>query len=78
MFGPGISQTDLALVKLIKFTETRKAELHLESFNTYIHTQFLFTSTVLAFSDIYSLNTFGRALSAASGRVVQLGAKIYF
>jgi len=32
----------------------------------------------LAFSDINSPNTFARALSAASGRVIQLGAKIYF
>jgi hypothetical protein len=76
--GPGINQTDLALVKLIKFSETRKVEMRLESFNTFNHTQFLFANTVLAFSDINSPSTFGRSLSAASGRVVQLGAKIYF
>jgi len=76
--GPGINQTDLALVKLIKFSETRRVEMRLESFNTFNHTQFLFASTVLSFADINSPNTFGRSLSAASGRVVQLGAKIYF
>jgi hypothetical protein len=75
--GPGINQTDLALTKLVKFSETRKVELRLESFNTFNHTQFLFASTVLSFSDI-NTSTFGRTLSAASGRVVQLGAKIYF
>jgi Carboxypeptidase regulatory-like domain len=75
--GPGINQTDLALTKLVKFSETRKIELRLESFNTFNHTQFLFSSTVLSFSDI-NTSTFGRTLSAASGRVVQLGAKIYF
>ena len=75
--GPGINQTDLALTKLVKFSETRKVELRLESFNTFNHTQFLFANTVLSFSDI-NTSTFGRTLSAASGRVVQLGAKIYF
>jgi len=75
--GPGINQTDLALTKLVRFTESRRVELRLESFNTFNHTQFQFASTVLSFSDI-NTGTFGRTLSAASGRVVQLGAKIYF
>jgi hypothetical protein len=52
--------------------------MRLESFNTFNHTQFQFASTVLSFSDINSPSTFGRTLSAASGRVIQLGAKIYF
>jgi Carboxypeptidase regulatory-like domain len=76
--GPGINQTDLALVKLIKFSETRKIEMRLESFNTFNHTQFQFASTILSFSDINTPRTFGRTLSAAPGRVIQLGAKIYF
>jgi hypothetical protein len=76
--GPGINQTDLALVKLVNFSENRRVELRLESFNTFNHTQFLFSSTVLSFSDINTGSSFGRTLSAASGRVVQLGAKFYF
>jgi hypothetical protein len=76
--GPGINNTDLSLIKDIKLMkEAQKLELRLDSFNTFNHTQFRFSSSILSFSDINSGN-FGRALSAAPGRVVQLAAKFYF
>jgi hypothetical protein len=75
--GPGINNTDLALAKELKFSEARRIELRLESFNTFNHTQFQFSSKIISFQDI-STNSFGRTLTAAQGRVVQLGAKIYF
>ena len=75
--GPGINNTDLALAKQIRFSESRSLELRLEAFNAFNHTQFRFSSSIISFSDINSSN-FGRSLTAAPGRVVQLGAKVYF
>ena len=75
--GPGLNNTDLVLAKQVNFTETRKLELRLEGFNVFNHTQFRFSNSILSFQDINSGN-FGRSLVAAPGRLVQLGAKIYF
>ena len=75
--GPGINQTNLSLIKAIRFSEARRLELPLDSFNTFNHTQFEMEANSVAYSNFNSPN-FGRALSAASGRVAQLAAKIYF
>ncbi len=76
--GPGINNTDLALFKNIRFTETRSIQLRLEAFNVFNHSQFLFTNSITAFEDFNSPSTFGRVTTAYQGRVLQLGAKIYF
>lgn len=81
--GPGINNTDLVLSKVVRFSETRSIELRLEAFNVFNHTQFAFSNNITAWQDFNQPTTFGRvttALSDASpiGRVVQLGAKIYF
>jgi len=77
--GPGINNTDLVLAKEIRWTEVRRIELRLEAFNVFNHTQF---GLISAASPIYyeniQANTFGQTLTANPGRVVQLGAKIYF
>ena len=77
--GPGINNTDLVLAKEFRWTETRRIELRLEAFNVFNHTQF---GLISAASPVYFENiqasTFGQTLTAAPGRVVQLGAKIYF
>lgn len=75
--GPGINNTDLALMKELKLGEARRIELRLESFNVFNHTQFRFSSNIASFEDIQSGN-FGRVSTAAPGRIVQLAAKIYF
>ncbi len=75
--GPGINNTNLSLIKDIKFTEVRRLELRMDTFNTFNHTQFQFSTESFAYSDINSPN-FGRTLSAAQGRVVQLALKFYF
>ncbi len=76
--GPGINNTDLSLIKDVKLLkESQKLELRMDTFNTFNHTQFRYSSSILSFSDINSGN-FGRALSAAPGRVVQLAVKLYF
>jgi Carboxypeptidase regulatory-like domain len=76
--GPGINNTNLVLSKLVKFTETRQVELRLEAFNVFNHSQFLFSNSITAFEDLNAPSTFGRVTTAYAGRVVQLGAKIYF
>ena len=76
--GPGVNNTDLALIKEVNLSETRKIELRLESFNVFNHTQFRFSGNIRAFQDINNSSSFGRTLTAAPGRIVQLGAKFYF
>jgi hypothetical protein len=76
--GPGINSTDLALSKLVKFSETRQVELRMEAFNLFNHSQFLFSGNITAFEDINAPSQFGRVTTAYQGRVIQLGAKIYF
>jgi hypothetical protein len=76
--GPGINNTDLALIKSVKLGESRSVQLRLEAFNVFNHTQFLFSGNIPAFQDLNAPSTFGRVTTAYQGRVVQLGAKIYF
>jgi hypothetical protein len=78
--GPGINNTDLVLSKRIIFTEARFIELRLEGYNVFNHTQFDVSASEggsAVSSDINSAN-FGRVLSAAPGRTVQIAAKFYF
>ena len=85
--GPGINNTDLSLSKRVYFFNhdqhdtQRWLELRLEAYNAFNHTQFTpipFTSLGSGvYGDINSGN-FGRVLTAAPGRTIQLGAKIYF
>ena len=81
--GPGINNTDLSLSKRVYFRaeERRWVELRLEGYNVFNHTQFS-PIPILSFGngvngDINSSN-FGRVLAATPGRIIQLGAKIYF
>ncbi|MGB6941674.1 MAG: carboxypeptidase regulatory-like domain-containing protein [Bryobacteraceae bacterium] len=83
--GPGLNQTDLVLAKQFRWTESRYVELRLEAFNVFNHTQFAFngpgiglnTTTINAVSFAETLTTQPNSLQTV-GRVVQLGAKIYF
>jgi hypothetical protein len=84
--GPGINQTDLVLAKEFRWTESRWVELRLEAFNVFNHTQFAFNAPNIGYNtqDIES-GTFGQTLTTLGnnganivGRVVQLGAKVYF
>ena len=70
--GPGIFNTDMSLVKTITFTENYRVELRADAFNVFNHTQF--SGPV---SNIASGN-FGGIFAAAAGRIVQLGARVYF
>ncbi len=79
--GPGINQTDLVLSKTVKFTESLKIELRLEAFNVFNHTQFAFNPSYVGVNTTtINAATFAETLYTRNsiGRVVQLGAKVYF
>jgi hypothetical protein len=73
--GPGLNNVDFSILKDIYFqpsNERRYIELRLEMFNTFNHTQFGNPS------GSFTSSSFGRITTAANGRLIQLGAKIYF
>ncbi len=78
--GPGINNTDLTLAKRVILTEKRFFELRLEGYNVFNHTQFSTSASAggSAVTGDFNSANFGRILSAAPGRTVQLGAKFYF
>lgn len=78
--GPGINNTDLVFSKRIVLTEKRFFELRLEGYNVFNHTQFSTVSATggSAVTGDFNSSSFGRITSAAAGRTVQLGAKLYF
>lgn len=70
--GPGINNTDLQVSKVFVYRERYRAEFRIEGYNVWNHTQFS------APSGAASSANFGRITSAAAGRTVQLGGKLYF
>jgi len=74
--GPGILNTDFALLKDTKITERTMFEMGIEGYNLFNHTQFC-TATSCVTGNVQSPN-FGRILAAAPGRLVQLRAKFTF
>ena len=75
--GPGINNTDLALMKDTRVTESTSLELRMDFFNIFNHTQFNQNTSSGITGDINDPN-FGREFSAANGRLIQLAAKFIF
>ena len=74
-YGPGIENFDLTVQKNVHLTEARYLELRMEAFNAFNHAQFYGPASVNG--QVEDPN-FGRIVSAASPRLVQLMAKFYF
>jgi hypothetical protein len=86
-YGPGLNYWDMALEKGVRFTETMKLELRLETFDTFNHANFAAptgaiggvgpgsTGALTGFGDVTSVQPIS---TLGAGRVVQLGAKFYF
>ncbi len=74
-YGPGIENFDLALIKRVKFTDTRNLEIRLEAFNLFNHPQFYGAGAV---DGNIASPTFGNIVAAAAPRFMQLAAKFYF
>lgn len=74
-YGPGMANFDMALHKIVRISETRSLELRFEAFNVFNHAQFYGAAAV---NGNISSASFGRVVSAAAPRVIQMAAKIYF
>jgi hypothetical protein len=75
-YGPGIENFDLTLQKGLRFTDERSLNLRLEAFNAFNHTQFDGPASVDG--QVEDTENFGKIVSAASPRLVQLAAKFSF
>ena len=74
-YGPGINNFDVALLKDVHLTETKRVEFRVESFNVANHAQFYGSSAV---NGNISSPSFGQITSAEAPRLIQLAAKLYF
>lgn len=73
--GPGLNNTDLALLKAFDFTETVKLQFRAEAFNVFNHAQFNGPS-----GDINNTGQggFGYVTSANDPRIMQVALKLLF
>lgn len=80
--GPGISNFDLTLIKIIPLgmNEKRSLRIRVEAYNAFNHTQFNAINAAARFdANGNQINSqFGQAIGAAQARVIQLGATLYF
>ena len=74
-FGPGIANSDLALLKRLDLTESKSLQFRVEAFNVTNHAQFYGAAAV---SGNISSPSFGRVVSAADPRLLQVAVKFYF
>jgi hypothetical protein len=74
-YGPGIANSDLALLKNLHLTESKSLQFRVEAFNAANHAQFYGAAAV---NGNISSPDFGRVVSAADPRLLQLAVKFYF
>ncbi|MGA2429949.1 MAG: TonB-dependent receptor [Candidatus Acidiferrum sp.] len=74
-YGPGISNFDMTLAKRLRINESKSFEFRLEAFNVFNHAQFYGAASVDG--EVNDPN-FGRVVSAAAPRLVQLATKFTF
>lgn len=74
-YGPGMDNYDIALLKILRLTEAKSLQFRVEGFNAFNHAQFFGPQAVDGNIDS---GTFGRVVSAAPPRLIQLGAKFFF
>jgi hypothetical protein len=78
--GPGIVNTDLALFKNIDITGKLKAQLRIEAYNVFNHTQFdeVNTNPQWDQSGVQMNPSFGKVTSALDPRIIQLALRLRF
>jgi len=74
-YGPGISNFDMTLTKILRLTESKSLEFRLEAFNVFNHAQFYGPASV---DGEVNDPHFGQIVSAAAPRLVQLAMKFAF
>jgi hypothetical protein len=73
--GPGIDNFDLTLQKNFRLTESKSLDVRMEAFNAFNHAQFYGPNSV---DGNIGSATFGRVVSAAPPRLIQIVAKVVF
>jgi hypothetical protein len=79
--GPGLNNFDVSLFKNMPFKEGRvRAQLRVESYNIFNHTQFTAVGTTATFSATgqQTNGTFGQYTAAANPRNLQLALRVMF
>ena len=74
--GPGMFNTDLALLRNFQITESKVLQFRLETFNLFNHAQFFGPAAVNG--DVDNSTLFGRVVNAAPPRLIQLALKYTF
>jgi hypothetical protein len=74
-YGPGMMNSDLALLRRFRLSESKSLEFRWETFNTFNHAQFFGPAAVNG--DIDS-NLFGQVVKAAPPRLMQFALKLSF
>ena len=74
-YGPGLDNYDMALMKNVRFTESKSLQFRMEAFNIFNHAQFFGPSAV---NGNINSSTFGQVVSAASPRLMQAAIKLVF
>jgi hypothetical protein len=85
-YGPGMFNTDLALLKTFHVTESKTLQFRLETFNTFNHTQFFGPAAVNGDISARSVSNipvpgsalFGQVVKATSPRLMQAALKFTF
>ncbi|MGA2048111.1 MAG: carboxypeptidase regulatory-like domain-containing protein [Terracidiphilus sp.] len=73
--GPGAENYDMAVAKSLPLTDSKALQFRVEAFNVFNHTQFDGPASV---NGNIGSSTFGKAISAAPGRVLQGALKFTF
>jgi Carboxypeptidase regulatory-like domain len=74
-YGPGIDNFDMQISKAVRLTESKSLDIRVEAFNVFNHAQFYGPTAV---DGEINDPAFGRVVSAAAPRLVQLAAKFHF
>jgi hypothetical protein len=74
-YGPGMFNSDIALLRTFQFSESKALQFRLESFNTFNHTQFFGPAAVNGNIDS---PLFGQVVKAQPPRLMQLALKFTF
>jgi hypothetical protein len=74
-YGPGIENFDVQVSKTVHLTESKSFDIRMEAFNVFNHAQFYGPSSV---DGEVNDSSFGRVVSAAAPRLVQLAVKFSF
>jgi hypothetical protein len=74
-YGPGIENFDMQLSKTLPIAESKSFDIRVEAFNVFNHAQFFGPSSV---DGEINDPSFGRVVSAAAPRLLQLAVKFHF